>query len=118
VNHILFATNLIKEGNTKEILDLNSLYKDWKEKAGSQREAITKLTTTNWDSYWKYLVKPHSQIMTLNCSLHTTQRMFPPLTEAIFTGQLRTHFGPPPQIQLMTDICDLKEKLADSKSSS
>jgi len=48
VNHILFATNIIKEGNTKEMPDLTALYKDWQEKAGSQREAITKLTMTNW----------------------------------------------------------------------
>ena len=47
LNHILFATNLIKEGNMKEMPNLTARYKDWQEKAGSQREAITKLTTTN-----------------------------------------------------------------------
>jgi len=52
VNHILFTTNLIKEGNTKEMLDLTALYKDWQEKAGIERKEIAKLTTTNWESYW------------------------------------------------------------------
>jgi len=56
--------------------------------------------------------------MTLNCSLHATQRMFPPLADVIFTGQLKYHFGPPPQIQRMIDICDLKDKVADNESSS
>jgi len=56
--------------------------------------------------------------MTLNFSLHLTQWMLPPLTDAIFAGQLMTHFGAPPQFKPMTDICDLKDKLADSESSS
>lgn len=51
VNHILFSTNLIKEGNTKEMCDLNSPYKDQQENTGIQREAIAKVTTTNQESY-------------------------------------------------------------------
>lgn len=118
VNHTLFVTNLLKEDNLKEMPELGALHKNWQEKAKTQREAITKLTKTIWESYWQYLVKPHIQIMTLNCSLHLTQQMLPPLTDAIFVGQLRTHFGAPPQLKPMTDICDLKDKLADKKSSS
>lgn len=38
VNHTLFATNLVKEGNLKELLNLNDLHKRWKEKAEIQRE--------------------------------------------------------------------------------
>lgn len=41
INHILFTTNLIKEGNTKEMTDLTALYKYWQENVGSQRETIT-----------------------------------------------------------------------------
>jgi len=48
----MFTTNIIKDNNTKEIPDLNALYKGWQEKAGSQREAITKLNMTNCESYW------------------------------------------------------------------
>lgn len=76
---------------------------------------ITKLVKTNWDSYWKYLVKLQSQITTLNCLLHSTQQMLPPLIDSIFVGQVRTHFGAPPQVKLMANICNLKDKLVDSK---
>jgi len=37
----------MKEGNTKEIPDLNALSKGWQEKVGNQRDAITKLSTTD-----------------------------------------------------------------------
>jgi len=70
VNHTLYATNLVKEGNPKILPDLNDMHKSWKERAKIQREAITKLAKTDWEVYWQCLVKPHSQIMTLNCSLH------------------------------------------------
>ena len=85
VNHSVFPTNLIKEGNLKEIPNLNALYKSWQKKVETQREAIIKLNKTNWELYWQYLVKPPSQIMTLNFSIHMTQRMLPPLTNVIFT---------------------------------
>lgn len=98
--------------------DFTDLSKGWQEKAGKQKGAITKLTSTNWESYWQYLVKPHSQITTLNCSLHATQGMVPHLADAIFTRQLKSHFRPPLQIQPMIDICDLKDNLAVIKSPS
>ena len=118
VNRTLFVTNLLKEGSLIEMRDLGALHKSWQEKAETQREAIKKLMKTNWESYWKYLVKSHRQMMTLNCSLHSTQRMLPPLTDTIFTGQLRTHFAAPPQLKPMTNICDLRDKMVDIKSSS
>lgn len=86
VNHTFHATNLVKEGNPKSLAHLNDLNKNWKEKVETQREAIAKLSKTVWEAYWQYLVKPHNQIMTLNFSLHSTKRMLPPLTDAIFAG--------------------------------
>jgi len=51
MNQTLFVTNLLKQGNLKELLNLGALHKSWQEKAKPQREAITKLTKTNWESY-------------------------------------------------------------------
>ena len=62
VNHTLHTTNLIKEGNPKSLPDLNELDKNWKENLKIQRDAITKLSKTDWEAYWQFLVKPHSQI--------------------------------------------------------
>lgn len=94
----------MKEGNSKEMPNLTTLSKDFQEIARQQKDAITKLTMTDSELYWQYLVKPHSQIMTLNCFLHATQMMLPPLANVIFTGQLKSHFGPPPQLQPMINI--------------
>jgi len=60
VNQTLFTTNLMKVGNAKEMPNLNAPSKGWQEKVGNQGDAITKLTTTDWESYWQYMVKPHS----------------------------------------------------------
>lgn len=43
VNHTLFATNMVKESNPKELPDLNDLQNRWRERAATQREAIAKL---------------------------------------------------------------------------
>lgn len=115
-NHTFHTTNLIKEGNPKSLLDLKDLDKNWKEKMKIQREAIMKLSKTNWEAYRKFLVKPHSQIMTLNCSLNSTQRTMPLLTGSIFAGQFKTQFVAPPQVKPMSDVCNLKEKLTDIKT--
>jgi len=47
VNHTLFATNLAKEGNLKELSDLNKLHNRWKERVETQREEIAKLENTD-----------------------------------------------------------------------
>lgn len=73
MNHTLFSTNMVKEDNLKEMPNLGALHKSWQEKVEAQKQEITKLTKTDWDSYWQYLVKMHSQITTLNCSIHSTQ---------------------------------------------
>jgi len=85
VNHTFHTTNLINKGDPKSLPDLKDLDKNWKEKMKIQREAITKLSKIDWEAYWQFLVKPHSQIMTLTCSVNSMQRMLPPLTNSIFT---------------------------------
>jgi len=50
-NHTFHTTNLIKEGKPKSLPNLNDLDKNWKAKLKNQREAITKLSKTNWEAY-------------------------------------------------------------------
>ena len=66
---MLHTSGLIKEGNHKSIPDLKILEKNWKNAGQIREETIAQLKKADWEAYWKLLVKPHSQIMTLNCSL-------------------------------------------------
>jgi len=43
VKHTFFATNPVKEGNPKELPDLNDVHNRWKEREETQREVIAKL---------------------------------------------------------------------------
>lgn len=98
VNYTLNTTNLMKEGNPKALPNLNDLDQNQKAKVKTQMEAITKLSKANRKEYWQFLVKPYKQIMRLNCSLHSSQTMLPPLTDVIFIGEVRTQFGEPPHV--------------------
>jgi len=107
---MLHTSNLIKESDPKTLPDLKALDENWKNKSQLQKETIEGLSKIDWEAVWKLLVKPHSQIMTLNCSLDSVQRMLPPLHDAIFVGKLRTQFGMPPQVRPTSEICELRGK--------
>ena len=113
---MLHTSGLIKEGNHKLIPDLKILEKSWKNTGQIQEETIAQLTKTNCKAYWQLLVKPHIQIMTLNCSLDSIQKMLPLIFDAIFTRQMKTQFEKPPQVQPMFNICEQKGKYGSNLS--
>ena len=87
---MLHTFGLIKEVNDKLIPDLRNLEQSWKNTGQLREETLAQLKKIDWESYWKLLVKPHSQIMTLNFSLDSIQKMQPLLLDAIFIGQMKT----------------------------
>ena len=74
----------------------------------TREEQLKKLESLNWDTYWFYLVKPHSQQMTIKCLADAIDCMMPKLSDAVYTGQLHARMSHPPEIQTMLDICNLK----------
>ena len=58
----------------------------WRQKAQEKAESIKRLTKLNWDSYWAYLIKPHSQCVTLKCIINFAEKMAPALADVVFTG--------------------------------
>ncbi|MDW3502867.1 hypothetical protein NQ272_27320, partial [Escherichia coli] len=62
---------------------VQQLQRGWRQKAQEKAESIKKLTNLNWDSYWAYLVKPHSQCMTLKCIINSTEKMAPTLADVV-----------------------------------
>ena len=61
-----------------------------KTKCQRKAESIQRLTKLNWDSYWAYLVKPHSQWTTLKCIINSAEKMAPALADIVFTTQLKS----------------------------
>ena len=114
---MLDTSSLIKEGNEKSIHGLRNLEKSWKNIGQLREETLAQLKKTDGEAYWQLLVKPHSQIMTLKYFMDSIQKMQPLLHEAIFTGQMKTQFGKPSQVQPMSDICEQKSKAGSNISS-
>ena len=69
------------------------------------------LKKLDWDKYWKYLVKPHSQWLMLCCLTDTSSYMMHPLLDVVFTGQLHIRLGQPPAAQPMINILQIKEQM-------
>ena len=77
-----------------------------------KEETIKQLTRLNWETYQNFLVKQHSQWMTLRCLTTSTQNMVPALLDAIFAEQLKSTISQPPQLKPMIDICNLKDHVS------
>jgi len=58
----------------------------WKQTTEERAEVIKQLNKLSWETYWKYLVKPHSQWMTLKCLITSVKKIVPALAKAVFAG--------------------------------
>ena len=83
----------------------------WRQKAQEKVESVKRLTKLNWDSYQAYLVKPHSQCVTLKCIINSTEKMVPALADVAFAGQLKSEVGQTTLLKKMLNTCDFKEQI-------
>jgi len=111
VNENLHRENLIAKTTLGYLPNLQQLKTDWKQKAQEKAEAIQGLTKLNWDYYWAYLVKPHSQWMTLKCIINSVENMAPALVDSVFSTQLKSEVGQPTLLKQMLHACDFKEQI-------
>ena len=111
INENLHRANLISKTTPGYLPNVQHLQTSWRQKAQERAESIQRLTKLSWESYWTYLVKPHSQCMTLKCIINSTEKMAPALTDPIFTGQLNSEVGQPTLLKQMLNACDYKEQI-------
>ena len=111
VNENLHKANLISETIPGYLPQAQQLQTEWKQKAEEKAKSIQGLTRLNWDSYWTYLVKPHSQRSALNCIINSAKKMAPTLADFVFSGQLKSEVGQPPLLKTMLDACKFKDQI-------
>ena len=111
VNENLLMANLISETTPGFLPNAQHLQTSWRRKAEERSESIKRLTKLNWDSYWTYLVKPHSQCMTLKCIINSAEKMSLALADSVFVGQLKSKVGQPTLLKQMLNACDYKEQI-------
>lgn len=111
VNENLHRANLISETALGFLPKAQQLQINWKQKAEERAESIKKLTKLNWETYWQYLVKLHSQCMTLKCLMNSAEKITPALADYVFAGQLKSEVGQPTLLRPMLNACDHKEQI-------
>ena len=86
INDNLHKANLISETVPGYLPQAHQLQTEWRQKAEEREKSIQGLTRLNWNSYWTYLVKPHSQHSALNCIINSTEKIAPTLADYVFSG--------------------------------
>jgi len=110
-NKNLHRAKLISETDPIFLPKAQKLQTSQKQKAEERAESIKKLTKLNWETYWQYLVKPHSQCMTLKCLTNSAEKIAPTLADSIFAGQLKSEVDQPTLLKMMLNACNLKEHI-------
>ena len=74
VNENLHRENLITETTPRYLPNAQQLEADWKQRAQEKAKVIQRLSKLNWDCYWTYLVKRHSQWITVKCIINVSEK--------------------------------------------
>ena len=111
VNENFHKLNLISEIILGHLPQAQQLQTEWRQKVDEKAKSIQGLTRLNWDSYWTYLVKPHSQCSALNCIINSAEKIAPTLADSVFSGQLKSEVGQPPLLKTMLDACKIKDQI-------
>jgi len=109
INDNLHNANLIHECPPGSLPDIRALETHWQETFKAREEAIKQLTKLDWEVYWRYLVKPHSQWLMLHCLADSSMHTLPTLLDAMCTRQLCMRIGQPPEVKPMMDIYELRQ---------
>ena len=111
VNENLHRANLIEETTPGYLPNKLRLEAECKQKAQEKGKAIQALNRLNWECYWAYLVKPHSQSMTLKCIINVAEKVVPALIDSVFEAQLRTEVSQPTLLKPMMNTCSFKDQI-------
>ena len=111
VNENLHKVNFISEIIPGHLPQAQQLQTEWRKKADEKEKSIQELTRLNWDSYWTYLVKPHSQCSALSCIINSTEKIVPALADVVFRGKLKSEVGQPVLLKSMLNACKLKDQI-------
>lgn len=111
VNENLHRANLISETTLGYLPSKLQLDTEWKQKAQANGKTIQAMARLNWESYWTYLVKPHSQCMTVRCIMNVAEKVAPALMDAVFAAQLSTEINQPTLLKPMLDSCNFKDQV-------
>ena len=83
-----------------------SCYPDLEEKG----RLIAGINSLTWDTYWFFLVKPHTQRAALKCLTDAIECIIPDIHDATYASQLNSRLNRPQELEPMLAICQLRSK--------
>lgn len=111
VNENLHRANLIGETTPGYLPNKLQLEADWKQKAQEKGKEIQVLKRLNWERYWTYLVKVHSQWMTVKCIINAAEKVVPALIDSVFSAQLKAEVSQLTLLKQMLNTCSFKDQI-------
>lgn len=111
VNENFHNTNLIAETTPGYLPNKLQLEESWKQKAREKEKEIQVLERLNWECYWTYLVKLHSQWMTVKCIVNTAEKVVPAFIDSVFLAQLKAEVSQLTLLKSMMDTCSFKDQI-------
>jgi len=110
VNNTLYLSNMISQCTPGKITTTKTLeqscYPDLEEKG----RVIAGINSLTWDTYWFFLVKPHSQRAALKCLTDAIRYIIPDIQDATYAAQLSSRLNKPPEVEPMLAISQLRFK--------
>jgi len=72
---------------------VKSLEQQWKQELMHREKLIKGIHSLTWETFWFFLVKPHSQQMVMKCLTDAINDIIPKLVDATFTAQLHSRMS-------------------------
>ena len=110
VNNTLYLSNMISQCTPGKLTTMKTLeqscYPDLEEKG----RLIVGINSLTWDTYWFFLVKPHTQRAALKCLTDAIGYIIPDIQDAPYVAQLSSRLNRPPEVEPMLAISQLRFK--------
>ena len=110
VNNTLYLSNMISQCTPGKLAWMKTLeqscYPDLEEKG----RLIAGINSLTWDTYWFFLVKPHTRRAALKCLTDAIGYIIPDIQDATYAAQLNSRLNRPPEVEPMLTISQLKFK--------
>jgi len=110
INDTLYLSNLILECTPGKLPSAKALEQKCKRELAKKDRLIASIQSLTWDTFWFFLVKPHSKKIAIKCLTDAIGYMIPEINDATYSVQLHSRMSHPPELKPMLVICQLKPK--------
>jgi len=90
INNSLHLSNLFANFSPGKLPKVKLFEQHWKQELMQREKLIRSIQSLTWETFWFFLVKPHSQQMAMKCLTDAINRMIPKFVDATYIAQLHS----------------------------